>query len=226
LPSILRDREVQFAVALSLETSLISAALALLVGVPVGYFLARTNFTGKTLVDAFLDVPTSISPVALGTLLLISLGTPAGQALQKYLFPIVFSVPGIVLAQFTIAVALTTRLAKAVFDTVDPHYELVARVLGESQWGAFRRVTLPMTRPGIVSAFFLAWARSLGEFGATVTLAGATKFKTETLPTAIYLNLASLQIDKALVLIWILLILSCVVLWAVRRLDRRRSVRT
>lgn len=221
---ILQDREVRFAIGLSLRTSFLSAALALAVGVPTGYFLARSHFPGKGLVDTLLDLPTGVSPVALGTVMLIFFSSPLGVELQRHFFPVVFSVPGIVLAQFTITLALATRLVKAVFDTVDPHYEVVARVLGESRWGAFRRVTLPMARPGILSAFFLAWARSLGEFGATVTLAGATKYKTETLPVAIYLNLASVRIEKAIVLTWFLLALSCAVLWLVRYLDRKWSV--
>lgn len=217
----LKDKEVRFAVELSLKTSFASASLAVLMGTPTAYFLARTNFWGKGLVDTLLDLPTVISPVALGALLLIFFHTPLGLWIQEYLFPVVFTVAGIIVAQTTIALSLVIRLVKAVFETIDPHFEIAARVLGESKWGAFRRVTLPLARPGIISAFILAWARALGEFGATVTLAGATKFKTETLPIAIYLNLASVRIEKAVVLIWIILILSSLVLFLVRYLYRR-----
>jgi molybdate transport system permease protein len=219
----LKDREILFAITLSLKTSIISAGLAVFLGTPIAYFLSRANFRGKSLIDTLLDLPTAISPVALGAVLLIFFNLPLGLWLQKYLIQVVFSVAGIIVAQTTITLALSIRLIKTVFDGIDPHYEVAARLLGESQQGAFWRVTLPMARPGILSAFILAWARALGEFGATVTLAGATKFKTETLPIAIYLNLASVKIEKAVVLIWILLLISCVVLLLVRYLNRGKG---
>lgn len=218
----LRDREIQFALALSLKTSLVSASLAVILGTPVAYLLSRRRFPGKLLVDTVLDLPTGVSPVALGALLLIFFNQPVGLWIQQHLIPVVFTPAGIVVAQTTITLALAIRLIKAVFDSIDTHYELAARLLGETNGGAFWRVTLPMARPGILSAFILSWARALGEFGATVTLAGATKFKTETLPIAIYLNLAGANIEKTVVLIWILLGVSFLVLLAVRYLDRER----
>lgn len=219
----LQDREILFAITLSLKTSFISAGLAVILGTPIAYFLSRTNFKGKAIIDTLLDLPTALSPVALGAVLLIFFNLPLGLWLQKYFIPVVFSVAGIVVAQTTITLALAIRLIKTVFDGIDTHYELAARLLGESRQGAFWRVTLPMARHGILSAFILAWARALGEFGATVTLAGATKFKTETLPVAIYLNLASVRIEKAVVLIWLLLLLSCLVLLLVRYLNRGKG---
>jgi len=218
----LRDKEIQFAVNLSLKTSFISASLAVILGTPVAYLLSRRHFRGKTFIDTVLDLPTVVSPVALGAVLLIFFNWPPGLWIQQHLVPVVFSVVGIIVAQTTITLALAIRLIKAVFDAIDPHYEVAARLLGESRQGAFWRVTLPMARQGILSAFILAWARALGEFGATVTLAGATKFKTETLPIAIYLNLAGANIEKTVVLIWILLGVSFLVLLAVRYLDRER----
>lgn len=219
----LRDPEILFAVVLSLKTSTISAILSLLLGTPVAYFLSRTRFPGKGIVDTILDLPTAISPIAMGSVMLILFNLPMGQLFQRYFFPVVFTVNGIIVAQTTITLALTIRLIKTVFDGIDPSYEWTARLLGESKKGAFFRVTLPMARQGILSALILAWARALGEFGATVTLAGATKFKTETLPIAIYLNLASVRIEKAVVLTWILVAMSCIVSVTVRFFDRRRE---
>ncbi|MGI9952068.1 ABC transporter permease [Moorellaceae bacterium AZ2] len=219
----LQDKEIQFAVGLSLKTSLVSASLAVILGTPVAYLLSRRHFRGKILVDTLLDLPTGVSPIALGALLLIFFNRPVGLWIQQHLIPVVFTTAGIIVAQTTITLALAIRLIKAVFDSIDTHYELAARLLGESSQGAFWRVTLPMARQGILSAFILSWARALGEFGATVTLAGATKFKTETLPIAIYLNLASANIEKAVVLIWILLFVSCLVLLSLRYLDRERG---
>lgn len=218
----LQDKEIQFALGLSLKTSLVSASLAVILGTPVAYLLSRRPFRGKILVDTVLDLPTGVSPVALGALLLIFFNQPVGLWIQQHLIPVVFTPAGIIVAQTTITLALAIRLIKAVFDSIDTHYELTARLLGESSGGAFWRVTLPMARQGILSAFILSWARALGEFGATVTLAGATKFKTETLPIAIYLNLASANIEKAVVLIWILLLVSFLVLLSLRYLDNER----
>ncbi|BAF59023.1 ABC-type sulfate transport system, permease component [Pelotomaculum thermopropionicum SI] len=220
----LRDEEIWFAVSLSLKTSVAASCLAVFLGTPVAYLLSRNDFPGKAFIDTLLDLPTILSPVALGAIMLIFFNQPPGLWIQENIGPVVFSAAGIVVAQTTITLAIAVRLIKAVFDAIDPYYEIAARVLGESRLGAFRRVTLPMARQGIISAFILAWARALGEFGATVTLAGATKYKTETLPIAIYLNLANVKIEKAVVTIWILLLMSYLVLLLVRYLNRKKGV--
>ncbi len=219
----LKDREIWFAVVLSMKTSLCSACLAVLLGVPVAYALSRKRFLGWTVVDTLLDLPTVISPVALGAILLIFFQRAPGSWVQEYLVRVVFTPAGIVVAQTTIALAVAVRMIKAVFDSVDPGYELAACILGESNLGAFWRVTLPMARHGIFSAFVLAWARALGEFGATVTLAGATRFKTETLPVAIYLSLASVNLEKTVMLTCVLIALSFFFLLGVRSLSLRKG---
>ena len=218
----LDDPAIRHAVWLSLATASISALAALVVAVPCAYALARGRFPGHWLVDVLLDLPIVLSPVALGVSLLLLLRSSPGQWFEEHLVRFVFAVPGIILAQFTVALALAIRVLKATFQSVDVRYEQVARFLGCSPWGAFRRVTLPLARRGLAAAFVLAWARSLGEFGATVTLAGAVPGYTETMPAAIYLRLAAVDLDGAVGLMGLLAGSGLLALVAVRLLGRRR----
>ena len=124
---------------------------------------------------------------------------------------------GIVLAQFFVIVGLSLRLLKETFQAIDVEYEKLARTLGYNQLQVFARVVLPMARGGLLAAFLLTWGRAIGEFGATVTLAGATTMKTETIPVAIYLNFESVDISSAIVFITILIAMSFAVLFFVRK---------
>jgi len=214
--------EILFAIRLSLMTATIAAVIAMLIAVPVAYAISRARFWGKDVVDSLLDLPIVISPVALGAALLVFFNTPLGSAIDNHVLKFVFSVPGIVLAQVTVITALAVRLLKSSFDSIDPRYEQVARTLGCSKLGAFFRVTLPLARDGLVASGILTWARAVGEFGATVTLAGATAFRTETLPTAIFLSLASADVEKAIAVIFVLVIIAVAALLIIRKLIGRR----
>ena len=214
--------DIRHAVLLSLGTATVAATLAVALAVPVAYALARSRFPGSGAVDVLLDLPVILSPVALGVSLLLVLRSAPGRWVEETLLRFVFEVPGIVLAQFTVALALATRVLKAAFQEVDVRYEHVARFLGCTAWGAFRRVTLPMARKGLLAAYILGWARSVGEFGATVTLAGAIPGRTETIPVAIYLRLAEVDIGGAVALMLVLSGLSLLVLLGVRVLEGRR----
>jgi molybdate transport system permease protein len=218
----LLSKEILFAIRLSVTTATIAAAISLLIAVPVAYTIARTRFPGKDIIDSLLDLPIVVSPVALGAALLVFFNTSLGSAINNNVIRFVFSVPGIVLAQITIISALAVRLLKSTFDGIDPRYEQVARTLGCSQPEAFFRVTLPLARDGLIASAILTWARAVGEFGATVTLAGATALKTETLPTAIYLSLASADIEKAIAVVFVLVILAVAALLVIRKLIGRR----
>lgn len=213
---------VRQAVALSLGTATLATCLALLLAVPAAYGLARYRFPGAAVVDVLLDLPMVLSPVAVGVSWLLFFRSTGGQWVEENLLRFVFEVPGIILAQFTVALALATRVLKASYQDVDVRYEQVARFLGCTPWGAFRRVTFPLARRGLVAAFILGWARSVGEFGATVTLAGAVPGKTETVPVAIYLRLASVDIGGAVALMLLLSAIGLLALAAVRLLGGAR----
>jgi molybdate transport system permease protein len=120
-------------------------------------------------------------------MLLLFFNTALGRQIEHWFGPFVFEVRGIVLAQFVVIVGLSLRLLKETFQAIDVEYENLARSLGCNQMQVFARVVLPMARRGLLAAFLLIWGRAIGEFGATVTLAGATTMKTETIPVAIFL---------------------------------------
>ena len=216
------SKEILFAIQLSLTTATISAVISILIAIPVAYAISRTKFPGKDIVDSLLDLPIVVSPVALGAALLVFFNTPLGAAIDDNIINFVFSVPGIVLAQITVISALAIRLLKSTFDSIDFRYEQVARTLGCSRPEAFFRVTMPLARDGLIASTILTWARAVGEFGATVMLAGATAMKTETLPTAIFLSLASADVEKAIAVIFILIVIAVIALLAIRKIIGRR----
>ncbi len=215
------EKDVQSAILLSLFTASVAATIGLIVAIPTAYFLARYQTWAKNIIDSILDVPIILSPIALGTALLLFFRTQPGKWIETHLIQFVFEVPGIVLAQFFLAFALSVRVLKTSFESIDIRLEQVARFLGCSQWQAFSSVTLPMARGGLIAAFILSWARAVGDFGASVTLAGAVRGKTETIPVSIYLNLASVRIEKAVALMIMIVILAGVVLISIRMLTRK-----
>ncbi|MBL7211588.1 MAG: ABC transporter permease subunit [Desulfobacteraceae bacterium] len=220
--STLISREILFAIRLSLTTATIATVISIVIAIPVAYAISQTEFPGKDIIDTILDLPIVISPIALGAALLVFFNTPIGAGIENRVMRFVFEVPGIVLAQFTVVSALAVRLLKSTFDSIDPRYEQVGRTLGCSKLKAFLRVTLPLAKDGLIAAGILTWARAVGEFGATVMLAGATKMKTETLPIAIFLNLATADVEKAVAVIFILIAISASALIVLRRISGKR----
>jgi len=225
LMSAFFSEEIQFAVALTLITATVATILSLIVAIPAAYVLSRATFLGKDLVDALINIPIALPPVALGTALLIFFtSTPLGVFIDNSITKFVFEPPGIVLAQFSVISVLAVRLMKPVFDGIDPRYEKVARTLGHGELDSFMRVTLPLARDGVFAAAVLSWARAMGEFGATVTLAGATRFKTETLPIAMFLNLSVANLGSAMAIVLILLGITVSVLLVSRKIAYRGEI--
>lgn len=222
--AVAASAEFRAALWLSLWTATLATVLAVLVALPVGWFLSRVAFPGKVVVDALLDLPTVLSPIATGTLLLMLFHTGCGRWLQAHGLTFVYTRAGVVLAQATIVVALAVRLLKATFDAIPLRYEQLARVLGCSRFQAFRRVALPLARPGLLAAVVICWARAFGEYGATVTLAGAMPLRTETVPVGIQLALATVDLAGAVVLIGVLVGGALAVLVALRLLARTGEV--
>lgn len=222
LSRALADPALAHAAFLSVSTALAASLAALLIAIPAAYALARYPFRGRMLVDLVVDLPIVLSPVALGICLLLLLRTSPGRWVEENLVTFIFEVPGIILAQFVVALSLSIRVLKAAFEEVDERLEQVARFLGSTQWEAFYRVTLPIASRNILAAFILAFARSIGEFGATVTLAGAVAGKTETMPVAIYMRLAAFDLEGAVVLMALLTLIGLVTLLALRLAGRSR----
>lgn len=214
LADSLTSGEIWFSIRLSLITSVISTLLCILVSLPSAYVLARYSFRGKTLLNTILNVPLALPPLVAGLGLLILFGTTGfGKGLADLGIRFVFTPAGIVLAQFFVNVPFTFRVLRSTFQDINPRYEYVAQTLGYTEAGAFRRVTLPMAKSGILAALVITWCRSIGEFGAVLMIAGATRFQTETLPTSLYLNMLSGDLDMAVAAAAILIVISLVMLF-------------
>ncbi len=209
--------EVLFALELSFMTSLGATGLAVLLGLPTGYFLARHDFYGKTILDTLLDIPLVMTPLVAGVGLLFLLGqSHLGRPLSRLGLNFVFSPWGVVMAQAFIAIPILTRSSKSAIEEVNPRYEWAAQTLGLTPLATFFRVTLPMARQGILTGIVLAWARAVGEFGATLMLAGATRMKTETLPIAVYLNMSSGEMGTALSCAVVLIVVGFISLLVIK----------
>ncbi|ANB34353.1 molybdate transport system permease protein [Rhodovulum sulfidophilum] len=224
LAEALAAEETRFAIAMSLRSSLIALVLALLLGLPTAWLLARRRFVGKAVVETVLDLPMVTPPLVAGIGLLLLLGreAPVGGALAGLGIEILFSPAGVILAQTYIASSVVIRSARAAIGAVDPGYAANAATLGLPPFWAASLVELPMAGRGLMAAAVLGWARALGEFGATLMLAGATRMRTETLPMAVYLNIASGRTDIAIACALILLALAFALLLAIRLLTADR----
>jgi molybdate transport system permease protein len=177
------------ALLLSLKVGLASTALCLPFALAVSWLLSRTRMPGRALLDAVVHAPLVLPPVVIGYLLLISLGTraPLGAWLKDTLgVQLIFTTEGVVVAAAVMAFPLMVRAIRLSLDTVDRGIELAARTLGASRTDVLLSITLPMMLPGILSGSMMAFAASLGEFGATITFASNIEGQTRTLPLAIY----------------------------------------
>jgi len=212
-----------FSIQLSLVTATLSASLAVVVAIPAAYALSRHRFVGRELVDAILEFPIIVSPAALGAMLLIFFNNPLGEWIQAHAMRFVFTVAGIVLAQFVTVLGVAARLLKTAFDEVPVELETVARTLGASPRHAFFTIALPLARRGLIAAFVLAWAKALGEFGATIMVAGTMAMRTETLPVAIFMRLASADIEGTVALILVLVVIGLTALYVAKRLLRKAT---
>jgi molybdate transport system permease protein len=178
------------ALRLSLYCSLWATGLAILFGVPLAWMLARMEFRGRSAARALCTLSMVLPPVVGGVALFYALGRRGlvGQYLDRWLgITLPFTTWGVILAQTFVAMPFLVITVEGAFRQLDIRYEEAARTLGGSRWYVFRRVTLPAIRPGLVAGAVLAWARALGEFGATITFAGNFPGRTQTMPLAIYL---------------------------------------
>lgn len=220
LTVIMNNEELYFALFLSLGTSLVSIFMATMVALPVGYVLARYDFWGKNFFDIILDIPIILPPLVMGISLLILLGPVLGEYLNKVGLKFVFTPLGVIMAQFMVAAPFAVRSFKTAFMEVEPDLEKAAMTLGDHRLRVFRRITLPLARNGLIVGTTMAWARAVGEFGATVMLAGATRLKTETLPIAIFLNISAGEIEVAISVSLIMVVFSIVILAVLKKFEK------
>lgn len=210
-----------FSIRLSVSAATIATLISLCIAIPSAYALSRCHFPGKGIIDTMLELPMIVSPAALGAMLLIFFSNPAGSWLQQHGVQFVFAFPGIILAQFITTAGIATRLIKAAMDEIPGKYEDVASSLGASPLKSFLTVTLPLSKRGIIAGAILTWAKALGEFGATITIAGSMAMKTETIPIAIFMSLSNADIERTVILIFILIGTGIGVLYGTRLLLRK-----
>ncbi len=211
----LQSREIRYAIRLSLLSCSLTALLSVWVAVPIGYLMARHNFRGKALLDAVLDIPIVLPPLVIGLSLLILFQTPWGRAVQRVV-PITYEIPSVILAQFSVACAFAVRTLRATFEQINPRQEQVALTLGCRRSQAFWLVVFPEARRGVITAATLAWARALGEFGPILVFSGATRMRTEVLPTTVFLELSVGNIEAAVAVSLLMVIAAVLVLVIIR----------
>lgn len=210
---------------LSLKVAGWATLLNLVVGVGLGALLARKRFPGRELLDTLLTLPMVLPPTVLGYYLLVLLGRngPIGGWLQQYFgINLVFTWQGAVIAAAIASLPLVFKPARAAFEGVDPQLEQAARTLGVSGFALFLRVTLPLAWRGILAGLLLAFARAMGEFGATIMLAGSIPGRTQTLSIAIYEAVQAGNDGRANALVVLTSVVCIVILLLAARLARGR----
>ena len=218
LSSLLVDDVVLDALRVSLLTSIASAALAAVLGIPLAWLLARSELPGRNVLRAVTTLPMVLPPVVSGVALLLAfgrrgvIGDPL-EAASGLVLP--FSIGGVILANTFVALPFLVLTVEGALSGLDGRHETAAATLGASPFTVLRRVTLPMISPAVRAGLVLAWARALGEFGATITFAGSLQGRTQTLPLAVFAALESDR-DAALAISGVLIIVSLAVLLSLR----------
>ncbi len=227
LSRALSDGSVWPVIKVSLQTSLLAALLAMLLGTPVAYVLARRRFFGKAAVETLLDLPVALPPMVAGLalLILVSPASPTGQVLAKAGIHLIFTQAGIVLAQLFVALPFYIRAVRSAITAIPPSIPAAAAVLRATEAYTFFHVILPLSREGMISGFVMCWTRALGEFGATAMVAGCIPGVTETLPVAIYTRATSGDLASAGAAAFCLATISFVTLVGLRLAFKEASLR-
>jgi molybdate transport system permease protein len=201
--------------ALSIKVALFATLLALVAGVALGWLFARRRFPGSALLESLFMLPLVLPPTVIGYAILVAMGRRSllgGWLREHFDYTIIFNWHGAVVASALVALPLVLKSASAAFEHVDRSLEAAASTLRQSPFSVFLRVTLPLAWPGILAGTLLAFARALGEFGASLMVAGSIPLQTQTLSMAIYDAVEAGNDDLALVLVVVTSLLSIVVL--------------
>lgn len=218
----LYDPMVLDALRLSLMTSTLTTIVVVITGTPIAYVSARFHYFGKELADSLIDLPVIMPPAVAGIALLVAFGRMGivGHYLNAFGISIAFTTLAVIMAQVFVSSPFYIRQARTSFEDVDLAFENAARTLGASRVYTFFHVILPIAMNGLISGAIMAFARSLGEFGATIMFAGNFQGRTQTMPLAIYTAMQG-DLDVSLCLSIILVAISFVVIVLVKKLTRR-----
>ncbi len=215
-----------FPLRLSLEVAAGATAISLVLGIWLAWLLANKQFVGKDLLDAITTLPLALPPTVLGYYLLVVIGRSSwiGQAWEKITgSPLVFTWRAAVIASTLHAIPLLVKSSRAALENVDRAFERAARSLGASEWRLFWRVSIPLARRPIAAATALAFARSMGDFGATLMVAGNIPGRTQTAAIAIYDAVESGHTQVALVLVLVVSLLTVAIVFLANWLEQRRA---
>jgi molybdate transport system permease protein len=218
LGELVRRPVVTDALRLSITTALAATGIALVLGIPLAWILARTRFPGRSVARALVILPMVLPPVVGGAALLFAFGRRGllgGPVYDSTGFLLPFSIWGVIAANTFVAMPFLVLTVEAGLRSADTRYEDAAATLGASRWTVFRRITVPHAAPSIIAGAVLCWARALGEFGATVTFAGNLQGRTQTMPLAVFLALESDR-EAAIALSLVLIAVSLAVLLPLR----------
>jgi molybdate transport system permease protein len=218
----LYDPMVLDALRLSLMTSTLTTIVVVIMGTPIAYVSARFHYFGKELADSLIDLPVIMPPAVAGIALLVAFGRMGivGHYLNAFGISIAFTTLAVIMAQVFVSSPFYIRQARTSFEDVDLAFENAARTLGASRAYTFFYVILPIAMNGLISGAIMAFARSLGEFGATIMFAGNFQGRTQTMPLAIYTAMQG-DLDVSLCLSIILVAISFIVIVLVKKLTRR-----
>ncbi len=214
------------ALRITLQVALGATLLVALPAVGLGFVLARRNFFGKSALETFVALPLVLPPTAIGYLLLALFARDGWLGPRAIGFDpgVLFTTRGAILASAVVSFPLVARSARAAFEQVDPRLELMAQSLGSSPWRTFKEVSLPLARRGLIGALALGFGRAVGEFGATVIVAGNIPGRTQTLALAIFNDIQTGDQRHALILVGLTSVLAFVLLWSIERwLEPRRT---
>jgi molybdate transport system permease protein len=215
-----------FPLWLSLRVAALATLFSLLIGVSLAYLLASRDFRGREALDAAATLPLVLPPTVLGYYLLVVLGRESTLGrVYEFIFgqPLVFTWQAAVVAALFHSVPLVVKSARAAFESVEKSYERAARNLGAPEWRVFWRVTLPLARRPVFAAAVLAFARSLGDFGITIMIAGNIPGRTQTVAVAIYDAVEAGNGRVARTLVLVISLLAIAILYAANRLERRHA---
>ncbi|MDZ5470455.1 molybdate ABC transporter permease subunit [Bacillus sp. 31A1R] len=218
-----------FPLFLSLRVAFTATLFAILIGLPIAYYLNRSNGRTSDMIDTIITLPVVLPPTVLGYYLLVLLGRQSsiGVLLEKHFhITIVFTPKGAVIAALVVSIPFLIKSARSAFSTIDPSVIQAARILGRSEWNIFFTIMIPLAWRGIASGITLAFARALGDFGATLMVAGSIPNQTMTMPIAIYDALLAGNRELANLLVIIMTTVSLIILYMINRLDKKTSLKS
>lgn len=220
----IQSKEILFSIKLSLITSIISTFICLVFSLPAAYALARTKLKFKKLVSILIFLPMSLPHIISGVALLLFLGNLGiGGILSKFGIDFVFTQKGIVAAQVFVNFPFMVNILKTAIEESGYKMEFIARTLGCNRWQTFIYITIPLIKNSLLSSLIITWSRALGEFGAVIMLAGATRMKTEVISTAIFMNMSTGDLDIAIGTATILIFISIISMIIVEITQKIRS---